>query len=504
MEKVFLKPGEIYLSTTGREISTILGSCISVCIFDKKLRFGVINHVVLPHINISAQAKRFDSMQFADTSTIELLKFMKRNGSRRHNLEVKILGGANNIGLLNESNETNIGSKNLKMVEDVLQKHKIKISAKVCGGNLGLKLVFNTQTGELRYKTLKNQQRKGQKIKVLIVDDSKPIRLLLKKIIEKDPQLQVIGEAEHPYEAMDICQKCPPDVITLDLNMPKMDGVTYLKKYMAEKPIPTIIITDYSLKDTGPVFESLDSGAVDYIKKPMIKNLEIEGVKIRSKIKMAAQVNPKSLLNTQRNTKIHSGITYCSKEGELILLGASTGGTIALTQLLLSFPTNIPPTLIVQHIPPVFSKAFAERLNQQLPFKVKEAKNGELLENDHVYIAAGGIHMKLREREGKKYIQLVDSEPVNQFKPSVDVLFKSACKLPNTRITSALLTGMGRDGADGLLQLKRAGAYTIAQDEASSVVFGMPRAAIEIKATCKVSPLNEIAYQIFHSLHKSD
>lgn len=501
MKKVFLKPGEVYLSVEGGIVTTILGSCVSVCIFDRKLCYGVINHVVLPHSEISSQAKRLHQMQFADTATIELLKFMKNNGSNHKDLDVKILGGASNITLFNESNESNIGSKNIQAVQEILSKYKLNISAKVIGGNLGMKLAFNTKNGEIKYKTLKKKNHDSEKrVKVLIIDDSKPIRSLLRKIVEKDSKLQVIGEAEHPFEAMSICEKITPDVITLDLNMPKMDGVTYLKKYMSEKPIPTIIITDYSLKNSGPVFESLESGAIDYIKKPAMKNLEVEGIKIRSKIKMAAQANLRSFSNNSVASITQPKVNYSHISGDLILLGASTGGTIALTKLLLSFPAHIPPTLVVQHIPPVFSKAFADRLNAQLPFNVKEATNGDLLENDFVYVAPGGIHMQVKEREGKRYICLVDSEPVNQFKPSVDILFQSACKLTDSRITSALLTGMGSDGASGLLQLKNSGAFTIAQDESSSVVFGMPRAAIDLGAVCKVSELSDIGRQIFLSL----
>lgn len=505
MNKVFLKPGEIYFDFNESEVTTILGSCVSVCLFDTKLKVGAINHVVLPHNQISSNAVNLDNMQFADLATIEILKLMKGYGSKKENLVVKIIGGASSFNLAYESQDANVGARNIAAVKEVLSKFKLEITSLSCGGSFGRKLKFNTRTGEIQYKTFKEKNTNVlEQIKVLIVDDSKTIRQILRKIIEKGKKFEVIGEAENPYEAMEICKVNKPDVMTLDLNMPKMNGVTYLKYFMQNDPIATIVITDYSLKTCGPVFDALESGAVDYIKKPAIRDLEVEGINIRSKIQMASQANIESILppafNFQKPKMIKN--SKCSHTNSLVLLGASTGGTTALTKLLLTFPVKIPPVLIVQHIPVEFSGAFARRLDEQLPFKVKEAVDGDILENDTVYIARGGIHMEVKQRNEKKYIHFNNSDPVNQFKPSVDVLFRSASRLSNTTIVSALLTGMGRDGASGLLELKNNGSFTIAQSEESCVVYGMPKIAVELGAAHEILHLNEIGSKLFLNLDK--
>jgi len=507
MDKFFLRPGELYISEAPCEITTILGSCVAVCIYDRKLKIGGMNHVVLPNKDSSSRNSTLDTLQFADTSTIELLKGMKELGCHPKDLVVKVLGGASSFTEgAHGKNIVNVGQKNIQVVHSILRRFQLNVESDACGGKNGKKVLFNTQTGDLFYKNLGEVAGEAKKkLSVIIVDDSKPIRILLKKIIEKNPNFEVVAEASHPYEAMSFLEKNRADVMTLDINMPKMDGVTYLKQFMKEDPIPTIMITDYSFNTCGPVFEALENGAVDYIQKPAMNDFEQQGIAIRSKIQMACQVNLENVGQTLRKKKIqplyHFDDFHFSNE--IILIGASTGGTIALTELLASFPDFIPPVLIVQHIPKEFSNAFACRLDEQFKFNVKEAVHGEDVKIGTVYIAPGDQHMKIGCEGVQKKIILSDAEPVNKFKPSIDVLFKSACQLEGKSLCSILMTGMGSDGANGLLELRKRGAYTIAQDEKTSVVFGMPKAAIEIGAAHKVLALDKIGTEIFSQISMS-
>ena len=344
-----------------------------------------------------------------------------------------------------------------------------------------------------------------KKTKVLVVDDSATIRQLLKNLIQKNPKFELIGEASKPSEALEIIKKTKPDVMTLDIHMPEMDGVSFLKKIYPQYKIPTVMITSVSREEGTFVLEALENGAVDYIQKPSgtaLRNYEDE---IYEKLTVAA--------NSQfrRHTKSHKSTNQMPLNLEsLILMGASTGGTEALKTVLLGMPKDIPPILIVQHIPPVFSAAFASRLNDLCPFSVKEAADGDLVTPGCVYVAPGGMQMGLKKVQDKLMIVVNQDAPVNRHKPSVDYLFESAAKIKMPEAIAIVLTGMGADGARGLKKLRDLGFRTIGQDQATSVVYGMPKEAklkggveFELSLESIANKISELLVSKKHSVKKA-
>ncbi len=332
------------------------------------------------------------------------------------------------------------------------------------------------------------------KTKVLIVDDSPTIRKLLTKLFSESPEFEVVGAAELPSQVESLIQKNKPDVITMDIHMPEMDGVTLLKKILPKYKIPTVMITSISKEEGNTIMSALENGAVDYIQKPSMQELPMLGPVILEKVKMASKVKVAAIeaqaeiskltviSRTKKNLKLNS----------LIAIGSSTGGTEALKEVLIRLPSKIPPILVVQHIPPVFSLAFANRLNEMCDFEVKEAQDGDEVIPNRVLIAPGGKQMKVVKRGDKLVVQCTDDDPVNRHKPSVDYLFDSVAKVVGKKAIGVILTGMGADGAKGLAQMRTQGSQTIAQDEASCVVFGMPKEAIKLGAAQEVCNLLKI------------
>lgn len=338
-----------------------------------------------------------------------------------------------------------------------------------------------------------------EKFKVLVVDDSKTIRNILNKIFSSDPTFEVCAMAEKPSDVEGLILKHKPDVITLDIHMPEMDGVTLLKQIAPKYHIPTVMISSISMAEGPLVLEALENGAVDYIQKPEISEIEKVTPLILEKVKTAARANMQKAARkkTTRSVQVSGQCDLNS----LIVLGSSTGGTEAIREIITALPNQIPPMLIVQHIPAVFSAAFAKRMNDLCPFEVKEAEDGDEVRANRVLIAPGGKQMKFHYKNGKGYVEINDDEPVNRFKPSVDYLFNSVVKNLYTHTVAVILTGMGKDGAKGMLELKKAGVKTIAQDEYTSVVFGMPKEAIAIGAADYVEPLGDIADRIVQLTH---
>lgn len=337
-----------------------------------------------------------------------------------------------------------------------------------------------------------------KEIRVVVVDDSKTMCTLLTKILESDPRIKVIGIAERPSQAEVMIEELHPDVITLDIHLPEMTGVELLKKIYPKFQIPTIMITSVGAKEGPLVFDALESGAFDYIQKPELSEIKEVGPLIIEKVKEASQYK----ISRSKSQKMSNRSVKCDLES-LVVIGSSTGGTNALKDILTALPKEIPPILIVQHIPPVFSKAFADRMNSLCPFKVKEAENGDEVLPNQVLVAEGGRQMKVVREGSKLVIELNDDPPVNRFRPSVDYLFESVVPIARKRhVVGVILTGMGKDGADGLLKLRESGAVTIAQDEETSVVYGMPKEAFMIGAAVTVEPLNEIADRIAEYSHR--
>jgi two-component system chemotaxis response regulator CheB len=321
-----------------------------------------------------------------------------------------------------------------------------------------------------------------RKIKVLIVDDSLTMRETLALMISSDPGIEVIGKASNPYEAVAIMKKTKPDVITLDIEMPKMDGLTFLKKIMSQHPIPIIIISSLTLNSIDITLKALELGAVEIISKPFDKS--IQGTTPRKHI--ADQIRKAAMAKVRfkkisRETTVVPGKSKAGKiiSRRIILFGASTGGTEALSRIFSQLRPELPAIIIVQHMPPVFTKAFAGRLNAGSQLTIKEAGDGEILYDNHVYVAPGGIHTVIKRSALGYKTELVDTAPVNHVKPAVDVTFLSAAEAAGNKATGIILTGMGADGVKGLMAIRNAGGKTVAQDEFSSVVYGMPKAALE-------------------------
>lgn len=331
-------------------------------------------------------------------------------------------------------------------------------------------------------------------VRVVNVDDSPVLLKMLRHTFGTMPGFEVIQQISNPMDAADQIRKLKPDLVTMDIQMPGKSGVEVVRELNGES-LPILVVSSLNLEDGSEVFDALNSGAFDYVRKPKFDEQAEFKAELEEKSLIALsgsggvaprrQTAPKQRFVTNPSSEFDSRLVWC--------IGSSTGGTQALTRIFTSLPAKIPPTVIVQHIPPVFSKAFAQSLNNLVPFEVSEAVDGEPLQPNHVYIAPGGMQMAVVRRLNGLFISIRDDEPVNRFKPSVDYLFRSLNELSGTKFVAGVLTGMGRDGANGLLDLKKSGARTFVQDEASSAVFGMPRAAYEIGAADEIVPLDEIA-----------
>jgi two-component system chemotaxis response regulator CheB len=334
-------------------------------------------------------------------------------------------------------------------------------------------------------------------IRVLIVDDSAVVRKVFTAELEKEPDIEVVGTAPNPYVARDKIIRLNPDVITLDIEMPRMDGLTFLGKLMKYYPKPVIIVSSLTPRGSGLAMEAIERGAVDVLAKPGESFSFGElSVQLVEKIRAAARVDVlrrPGLNAAPRAVESSSGAGRSMETaGRVLAIGASTGGTEAIRSILLGLPSKIPGTVIVQHMAQRFTAAFAERLNELCPFEVREAKDGDPVHPCLVLVAPGNYHMMLVKSGDEYRVQVRNGPLVHQQRPAVDVLFRSIARCAGTGALGILLTGMGRDGADGLLEMKKTGARTIAQDEATSVIFGMPREAIKLGAADRVLGLGEI------------
>jgi len=340
------------------------------------------------------------------------------------------------------------------------------------------------------------------KTKVLIVDDSAVVRQVLLAELSKVNDIEVVGTAPDPYVARDKILALNPDVITLDIEMPRMDGITFLKKIMTHHPIPTIIVSSLTPQGSSLALEALSIGAIDVICKPGaaytvgdVANILIDQIRAASRIDMKKH----AALRKGQLSGSAKKLSLTRTTNKIIAIGASTGGTVAIEEVLLSMPSNSPGIVIVQHMPQHFTGAFASRLNQVCQMDVREACNGDPVVPGVVLIAPGDKHMVLEISGARYYVRLKDGPPVHYQRPSVDVLFYSVARSAGKNAVGAILTGMGADGAKGLLEMRQRGAYTIAQSAETCVVFGMPRAAIEIGAVDEICPLDKIAESILRA-----
>lgn len=343
------------------------------------------------------------------------------------------------------------------------------------------------------------------KIKVLCVDDSALIRDLMTKIIDAQPDMTVVATAPDPLVARDLIKKHNPDVLTLDVEMPRMDGLDFLERLMRLRPMPVLMVSSLTQRGSEITLRALELGAVDFVAKPEVGirdgMLEYAGM-IAEKIRAAAQARPSrqgALAKPAAPREVLKAPMLSSEK--IIIIGASTGGTEAIRQVIEPLPANSPAILITQHMPGGFTRSFAERLDRLCRVTVKEAEAGERVLPGHVYIAPGDWHMRLTRSGANYVIALDDGPPVNRHRPSVDVLFQSAAICAGRNALGVILTGMGRDGAAGLLKMREAGAHTVAQDEASCVVFGMPKEAIALGGATDVIALNDIAGHLVQQMH---
>ena len=341
------------------------------------------------------------------------------------------------------------------------------------------------------------------KIRVLVVDDSAVVRKMICDALANDPQIEVVGTAPDPYVARDKILELKPDVLTLDLEMPRMDGLTFLKILQQHKPMPVIIISSLTPAGSQAALEALACGATDVLAKPTSAySIGQLGEQLARRIKIAATATlfKRPAAAPAARAALVPKISGDGHPRQLITLGASTGGVEALTEVLTQLPDHLPGIAIVQHIPAPFSRAFAERLSAQCAFEVREAAHGDWLTPDLALIAPGDFHMTVGWAGTGYRVALNQNPAVHHCRPSVDVLFRSVAACPGARITSVILTGMGSDGALGMKAQKAAGARTIAQDQATSVVYGMPRAAAELGVVDHVLPLPKIADAIVRSV----
>lgn len=347
------------------------------------------------------------------------------------------------------------------------------------------------------------------KINVLVVDDSSVVRQMLKRIIDEDDELALMAVAQDPYIAAEKLKQGVPDVITLDVEMPRMDGVTFLKKIMSQHPIPVVICSSLVGEGSQTLMNALEAGAVDIIKKPEIgtqrffeeSRIQIaDAIKAASSVRVRARTRQKNQPEKKARAKLSADAMLAKPKTnsmvetteKVIVIGSSTGGTDAVRYILESMPLGCPGILIVQHMPEGFTKTFADRVNESSQILVKEARDGENILRGEALIAPGGKHLLLKRSGARYYVQVKDGPLVSRHRPSVDVLFRSAARYGGKNIVAAILTGMGDDGANGMKEISDTGARTVAQDEATSVVYGMPKEAVKRGGVNTILPLDKI------------
>jgi two-component system chemotaxis response regulator CheB len=346
----------------------------------------------------------------------------------------------------------------------------------------------------------------NHKIRVLIVDDSALVRQILTKGLSKDPDIEVVDAAADPYIARDMIIKYNPDVMTLDVEMPRMDGVEFLRRLMPQKPMPAFMVSSLTQAGGKITLDALDAGAIDFVTKPasnIADGLTDMITDLQAKVKMAAKVNVAARVKSKKDSKpkpLQETAASAESTDKVIAIGASTGGTEAIRQVVTRFPASAPGVVIVQHMPPGFTKMFAERLNEQSEMTVKEAVTGDRAMQGSVLIAPGDYHMKVVRSGGMYRVDCKQSEKVNGHRPSVEVLFDSVAKHVGSNAVAAILTGMGGDGGKAMVQIRKAGGRTLAQDEDTSVVFGMPKVAYEVGGAERLVPIHNIAQTILNLL----
>lgn len=352
------------------------------------------------------------------------------------------------------------------------------------------------------------------KIEVVVVDDSALVRSLLTAIIDAEPDLQCVGAASDPYVAREMIRNLNPTVITLDVEMPRMDGLDFLERLMRLRPMPVVMVSTLTAKGAETTLRALELGAVDFVAKPRVgisQGLNEAGHEIVEKIRTAARARVRrrageAPTRAPAPTSASPGPRADLARGteRLIAIGASTGGTEAIREILAAMPPDCPGLVITQHMPPGFTRTFAARLDRACRIRVKEGEPDERILTGHAYIAPGGTQMRIARSGSDRILKISDDAPVNRHKPSVDVLFRSVAQCVGANAIGVMLTGMGRDGADAMRLMRDAGSWNIAQDEASCIVYGMPREAVAAGAVSETLPLSRIADSVLEHLRRTD
>lgn len=339
------------------------------------------------------------------------------------------------------------------------------------------------------------------KIRVLCVDDSALIRSILSNIVNNQPDMEMVATAPDPLIARDLIKRFNPDVLTLDVEMPRMDGLDFLERLMRLRPMPVIMVSSLTSKGSEITLNALELGAVDFVTKPQMRlqdGMQQYSEIIVEKIRMAAAVNINHLERRTVPARIISSPLVGSEK--IIAIGSSTGGTEALRQVLVPMPRTCPGVVITQHMPSGFTRSFAERLDKLCQISVKEAEDGDRVLPGHAYIAPGDLHMELTRSGANYHVKLNQLPPVNRHRPSVDVLFKSVAQFAGKNAVGVILTGMGNDGARGMLEMSKAGAHTLAQSEKTCVVYGMPREAVALKSVSEIVDLEDMTQRLLNSV----
>jgi two-component system chemotaxis response regulator CheB len=348
-----------------------------------------------------------------------------------------------------------------------------------------------------------NEMTPKRKIKVLIIDDSALIRSILKEIINSQTDMETVGVASNPLMAREMIKSLNPDVLTLDVEMPQMDGLTFLEKLMRLRPMPVLMISSLTERGSEVALRALELGAVDFVSKPklgVVEGMNAYVDEIANKIRVAFRAHPSTRQGARTAERLPLLSNRLATTEKLIAVGASTGGTEALKEFLMPMPADSPAIVVTQHMPEVFTKSFAARLDSLCKMTVCEAQHNQRVLPGHVYIAPGHSHLLLK-RSGTNYLaELSQAPPVNHHRPSVEVLFRSVAQYAGGNAIGVMLTGMGKDGAKAMLEMRQAGAYNFAQDEASCVVFGMPREAIAVGAVHEVVGIQEMAKHVLGRL----
>ncbi len=342
-------------------------------------------------------------------------------------------------------------------------------------------------------------------IRVLVVDDSALIRQLLTELLQSDPGIVVVDTAPDPYVARERIKALNPDVVTLDIEMPRMDGLSFLAKLMALRPMPVVVVSTLTQKGAEAALQALELGAVDCVAKPLIdirQGVTALRDELVAKVRAAAVSRPRARTQGERPPARLVFDPALSGSGRIVAIGASTGGVEALQALLTVLPANAPAILVTQHMPPGFTASFARRLDESCMVTVVEASAGRRVQPGHVYIAHGSQHLELARSGAQFHCHLHDGPPVSGHRPSVDVLFRSVAAVAGPNAVGVILTGMGQDGAAGLLQMREAGAATFGQDEASCLIYGMPRAAKLLGAVGAERPLSKLATELLHAAQR--